>query len=258
MNADKWIETYIKEYQSDKEYRNGEMGCLLIGAMQMYEACGEELYLQFIEEKLKCYFTQAGEFLYETAGEVEISSLDYGRILFFMYQRTGKEAYRSAIESVMCRIRELPWNYRTLPFYMLYETKCGKKEKYNDIVKQFVLVREKLDKAEVCTYLMALVDTMDNMSIEIYEKYRELQDIYKSVLKESLGEDKRDIRLAYSILKACRMGILLKEKYADIGMKMAESLFEERMSAKDAKTCLYTGDFMMAYAQYLMLQKEME
>lgn len=173
--------------------------------------------------------------------------------------------------------------YMAQPFYMEYETKFENKEKYNDIIEQFQNVQKYLyceekglcfhacditkeafwaDDITGCSknfwlrsmgwYLMALVDVMDKMSFQIYEQYRELQDIYKKMLKGILQYqdpetglfyqviDRSDVEgnyletsgsamIGYSILKACKMGILLKEKYQPIGEKIVESLLNVQL-----------------------------
>lgn len=252
MNAEKWIEARLEE---------AGRGRLLIGAMQMYEATGEERYLQFLRRTLRRCMAESGEGCCKTAADGMTGISDYGRVLYFMYQKTGDESFRTAVEQVMDKLKTLPestealpGSTEALPFYMLYETKCGKKEKYNEIVKQFAAERENLKREEASSYLMSLADSMDNMSIEIYEKYRELQELGKALVREQLAAGVRDIRLAYCILKLCRMGSLLKEKYAPAGMELTESLLsgQEETASTDA------GEFMMAYAQYLMLKKETE
>ena len=163
---------------------------------------------------------------------------------------------------------------------------------------------------------MSLVDVLDNMSIEIYEQYRKLQDMYKLMLKGMLRyqdaesgmfyqipdrsgvpgnylETSGNAMIAYTILKACRMGILLREKYADLGFEMVEDILSQKLIQKedglhltdichmaglgpedrkdrDGSVEYYlsekivsddskgVGPMMMAYAQYLMLKKEME
>lgn len=231
--------------------------------------------------------------------------------------------------------------YMAQPFYMEYETKYENKEKYNDIISQFENVQKYLydpekglcyhaydeakaqfwaDKETGCSpnfwlrsmgwYLMALVDVMDKMSVEIYEQYRKLQDIYKLVLKGILQYqdpetklfyqviDRSDVAgnyletsgsamVGYSILKACHMGILLKEKYQPIGEEIVESLIDNQLKEIDGSLQLTgicsvaglgpesnqrrdgsveyylsepvvsddskgVGAFMMAFAQYLL------
>lgn len=237
--------------------------------------------------------------------------------------------------------------YMVMPFYAEYETKYDKKEKYNDIISQFENVQERMydkekglcyhgyDEAMVqfwadsqtgCSasfwlrsmgwYLMALVDTAEGISVEIYEQYRKLVDIYRLLIKGMLGyrdkesglfyqvidkggaegnytETSGSLMVAYSILKACRMGILLKEKYASVGMEILEAVMEQRLEERDGQVHLTgichaaglgpednpvrdgslayylseqvgeddpkaAGVLMMAYAQYVQLKVEME
>ena len=366
MKVENYIREYLTGYQNYKDYWNYEDGCVLIGARLLYEATGEKAYFAFIDTYLKHFVMDDGTIAHYQTGKFNIDSINSGKILFFMYEKTGEEKYRKAIEVVMDQLRNQPrckcgsffhkqlypdqiWLdglYMAQPFYMEYETKYDKKEQYNDIIKQFENVQKYLydkekglcyhacDEAKVqfwanketgCSpnfwlrsmgwYLMALVDTMDAMSIEIYEQYRKLQDIFKQVLKgilryqdEKTGLfyqviDRNDVEenyletsgsamVGYAIMKACRMGLLLKEKYEPIGTGIFESLVENKLQEKsgsyhltdicemaglgpenrrerDGSVAYYlserivdddpkgVGPFMMAYAQYLQLKKEM-
>ena len=165
-------------------------------------------------------------------------------------------------------------------------------------------------------YMMALVDVLDKMSFEIYEQYRKIQDIFKLMHKGIMQYQDKETKLfrqiidrddievnyietsgsamvAYAIIKACRMGILSKEKYAASGIEMVESLINNKLVEEDGKLHLTdichvaglgpnekpqrdgsveyylsekivsddakgVGPFMMAYAEYLQLKKELE
>ncbi len=179
--------------------------------------------------------------------------------------------------------------YMAQPFYMAYETKLGSKEGYNDIINQFENVRKYLynngkelyyhafDEARIQKwadkktgqspnfwlrsmgwYLMALVDTLEEMSIEIFEHYKTITGLYKEaingILKYQDKEsklfyqliDKADIEgnyletsgtamIAYSIMKACRIGVLQEEKYLIAGEGIFERLVEQKLVEKDGK-----------------------
>ena len=119
------------------------------------------------------------------------------------------------------------------------------------------------------------------------------QVIDRSDAEGNYTETSGSLMVAYSILKACRMGILLKEKYASVGMEILESIMENRLEERDGRVHLTgichgaglgpadnsvrdgslayylsekvgeddpkgAGVLMMAYAQYVMLKKEME
>lgn len=287
MGAEKYVEECFKYCCSQPKSWNYETGVMLSGAMNMYEATGEEKYFSWIESCLASLMTKEGVIADYPEDRENLGSISCGRILYDMYDKTKDEKYRKAIDFIMDKLQECPrckcgnfryyqedpgeaWLdalYMTQPFYMEYETKYDKKEKYNDIINQFENIWKFLynEKKELCIhdiglkgmgrYLAALIDAMDNMSFEIYEQYRKLQDAFKLTLKNMLTpEAAGNAMISYCIMKACRMGILLKEKYAFSGMKMMENLTEEEFMG-DAENA---GIFMMAYAQYVMLKKEMD
>ena len=280
MEAEKYMnECFDFCCKQSKEW-NYKTGVMFMGVKQMYEATGEEKYFSLMESCLDDLITQDGEIKNYPGENEKLESISCGRVLYFMYDKTKNEKYRKAIDFVMDKLRECPrcecgnflyqteepgeaWLdalYMTQPFYMEYETKYNKKEKYNDIINQFENVQEFLyNKKEefnisdfqlrsVGRYLAALIDAMDNMSFEIYEQYRKLQDNFKLTLKKVMPC--QDVLISYCIMKACRMGVLLKEKYADTAIKVIEN------PGKD-----FTGDeeeagiFLMAYSQYLQLKK---
>lgn len=182
--------------------------------------------------------------------------------------------------------------YMGQPFYMMYETKFGNKLNYNDIMEQFKNVRKYIydaekelyyhaydeDKVQIWAdketglspnfwlrsmgwYLMALIDTMDEISEEIFEQYKLLEGLFKEaiggILKYQDKEtklfyqiiDRPDVKdnyletsgtamIAYAIMKACRMEALLAEKYQDIGKGMFEALLEHKLKEVDGKLAL--------------------
>lgn len=367
MKIERYIDEYLKEYRNYKSYWNYEDGTVLLGAKQLYDATGDEKYFSFIENYLKHFIKEDGSIEYYEMDKFNIDSINCGKILFFMFDKTGEEKFRKAVEVMMNQLRNQPrcacgsffhkgiypnqiWLdglYMALPFYMEYETKYEKKEKYNDIINQFENAQKLLynrerklyyhaydeakeqfwaDKKTGCSpnfwlrsmgwYLMALVDTMDSMSFEIFEQYRKLERIFKQALSGILQYQDEESKLfyqivdrgdtvgnyletsgsamiAYSIMKACRMGILLKEKYAGKGMEILEQLTENKLieedgglhltgicqmaglgpetnPARDGSVEYYlsekvvsddpkgVGPLMMAYGQYLQLKKEME
>lgn len=178
--------------------------------------------------------------------------------------------------------------YMAQPFYMEYETKYNNKEHYSDIVSQFKNVRKFIydeekslyyhayDEAKVQIwadketgkspnfwlramgwYLMALIDTMDVMSKEIFEQYKELEGIFKEAVKGILQYqdkesklfyqiiDKGDIEgnyletsgsamVAYAIIKGCRLGVLSKEKYKETGLEILNSIIDNMLIEEDS------------------------
>ncbi|MCM1173692.1 MAG: glycoside hydrolase family 88 protein [Blautia sp.] len=299
MEAENYGKRYLEEYRWGKEYGIYEDGCALLAAKQLYEADGEETYFSLMKNYMDSFLTEDGGIGNCMADTLTADCVHSGRTLFFLYDKTGEEKYRKALEAIMSGLRAYPRSgcgnfaysreqpeerpvdalYRIQPFYMEYETLYDKKEKYNDIIKQFENAQKMLcgeEKGQIrstARYLAALVDTMENMSVEIYEQYRKLQDMFKAALKDALAQRAQDglfhaaegidvfagAVIGYCTLKACRMGLLLKEKYVGTGMeiveKLAEKLEPEDKAACDTETVCA---FLAAYGQYRQTEKEME
>ncbi len=362
MKVEKFLDKYLGRYENYKEYWNYEDGCVLMGCQQMLEATEDDKYYKFIVNYLQDFINEDGTINNYELGKFNIDSINAGKVLFYIYEKTGDIKYKKAIEFLMNQLRQHPrcksgnfWHkqiypnqiwldglYMAQPFYMEYETKFNNKEKYHDIVSQFQNVRRYLfnekkglyyhayDEARIqpwcnkdngCSpnfwlrsmgwYLMALVDVMDHMSKEIYELYRDLEMLFKEALNGILQYqdkktglfyqviDRSDIKnnyletsgsamIGYAIIKACRIGILSKEKYAKIGVDIVDALIELKLIAeeddfhltgichvaglgpgeqRDGSVEYYlsekivsddskgVGPFMMAYAQKLMLDK---
>lgn len=285
MKVEGFIDEYLKKFQSSTDERNYEVSSVVVSMMQMYDVLGDEKYLSLINEYLKHFVKEDGTIENKFADNFDAGSVNYGKLLFFMYDQTGGEKYRKAIEAVMELLRENPeilspdqvsmeGLYMVQPFYMEYETRYGKKAKYGDIIKQFekadnLLGTENKNIRQTGLYLISLIDTLSGMSFEIYEKYRKLQDMFKRTLvnllkgrdKESgtyYGEtagDAENAMIAYAMIKACRMGIILKEKYAAEGMEMVENLVENKLTDifNNARA---VSPFLSAYGQYLQFKKE--
>lgn len=112
------------------------------------------------------------------------------------------------------------------PVYVAYETACNKKEGYPDLIAQMRAWDGMLKKDYTFSNAARAADmwihTIQYMSPEIYEYYRELMDIFKANVRETLARfydtdaerDAGDAELFKSaVLQACDSDILLAEKY---------------------------------------------
>ena len=161
-------------------------------------------------------------------------------------------------------------------------------------------------------YIMALVDTIEAMDRHVYDYMRPMQDTLRDALRSMLAFADPETGLLYqlinmpeldgnyletsgsamtaaAIFKACRMGLILEEKYRPAAEKILSSLIDLRVVEKDGKlkltgTCAVAGlgpdvgrrdgtvgyylsepvvdddvkgaaALFMAYAQYLKLKK---
>lgn len=307
-----YIDDYISGYQPYKSYWNYEDGCVLMGCLQMYSATGDRKYFDFIVNYLDPLISHEGTIRNYETNLHNIDSFNSGKVLFAVYEKTGEDKYKKAIDFLMDRLGNHPrtecgnfWHksiypnqiwldglYMALPFYMEYETKYNGKENYSDIIRQFENVRHLMfdskkalyyhafdesriqpwaDKVTGLSpnfwlrsmgwYLMALIDVMDAMSIEIFEKYKMLEGIFIEAVKGILMyRDKKtglffqvidqsdaegnyteasgSAMIAYAILKACRIGILSEERYLPFGMDILDSLCRNKLQDIDGKVSL--------------------
>ena len=105
-------------------------------------------------------------------------------------------------------------------------------------------------------HLMALIDVISSMDKSMHEYRKELADIFKEaasgILKYQDDEsglfyqvvDRKDVKnnyletsgsamIAYALLKACRLKILLEEEYRSRAMKIFDSLTDRALVEKD-------------------------
>ena len=82
------------------------------------------------------------------------------------------------------------------PAYAAYETEHNNKEGYPDLLAQFRILRSELTKADtpvnIGAFLDALIHTIDNISPQLYEYYRELADLFKETVRETVELNYRD------------------------------------------------------------------
>lgn len=306
MKFEQYARHHLETFVPGKRW-NYEDGCVMMGSIMLYRITGDTFYKDFVRDYVDRFVDEAGVIHQYSLEEYNIDSINSGKALYFLYEETGEEKYRRAIELLMDQLRShprtksgnfwhkkiYPWQiwldglYMAQPFYMAYETKFHKKENYNDIISQFRNVRRFLfdeekqlyyhgydesreqpwcDPVTGCShnfwlramgwYLIALIDTMDEMSDQIYEHYHTLKVLFQEAVKGILQYQDPETKLfwqvidhpevennytetsgsamvAYAILKGCRMEALNGEKYASIGEEILMSLHDRRLEEVD-------------------------
>lgn len=331
MGLQPFFKDYIRDYKGldvYKEARDGayfnqwnyEDGCLLLGCRQMYEATGDKEYRDYVLRFMEPYINEEGNIKSYILAEYNLDFINAGKLFYFMYDQTGEERYRKAIDKLMEQLNHQPrletgnfWHkliypfqvwldglYMGQPFYMEYENRFNDRKNYYDIISQFQKVREYLydkntglyyhaydeykerDWADKNTglshnfwlrsigwYLMALVDCYELASEELYDCKRALGDLYREAiagvlrwqdldsklfyqliaLPEEKGnylESSGSLMVAYSILKACRLELLLADKYQKTGEEILQSIVSGHLSEHDGRlhlthTCAVAG-----------------
>lgn len=308
-----FIEEFYKNHENVRFNKwNYEDGCILMAAIQLYEATGKAMFRDFIVTYLDEYVEEDGTIKTFKLEDYNLDNIAPGRALIFAYEQTGNEKFYKAVEVLVRQLNEQPrtasgnfWHkkiyenqvwldglYMAQPFYAACETKYGKKEHYQDIVKQFLQVRKNMfdpekqlhyhgfDESEEvfwakkpggCSknfwlradawYQMAIIDTMEEMSKAVYEHYRTIGDLFKESLKGLLQYQDKESSLFYqlialpeqegnyletsgsamiaaAILKACRMKVILAEKYEKVAENIINSLAERKLVFNDGKYTL--------------------
>jgi len=139
-------------------------GCMIKAILEMHTITGEERYLAFADNFIGHYVQEDGSILTYSPEEFNIDNINEGKVLFDLYERTGAEKYRRAIDTVYGQLMAQPrteegsfWHkniypnqvwldglYMAQPFYMAYETKFNSFNGYKDIFSQFQTVESQM------------------------------------------------------------------------------------------------------------------
>lgn len=139
-------------------------GCMLKALMEIYQITKEKSYLDFVDKFIEHYVDDNGTIKGFEVEEYNIDNINEGKVLFGLFQATGKVKYRQAIDQLMQQVKTHPrtkgnsfWHkkiypnqvwldglYMVQPFYMEYETRFNQKANYDDIFRQFRFVYQNL------------------------------------------------------------------------------------------------------------------
>lgn len=132
-------------------------GCMILALLETYNTTGEKKYLTFADAFIDHRVMEDGSIAGYKPEEYNIDNVNAGKTLFLLYDLTGKEKYRKAIDVIYGQIKGQPrteegnfWHkkiypnqvwldglYMGQPFYMEYETKFNNRQNYADIFNQF-------------------------------------------------------------------------------------------------------------------------
>lgn len=140
-------------------------------------------------------------------------------------QKQAADALFMRLEGNACKEGDINIkNEQSMPFYAEYSTRFRQKAHYGEIAA-FFEAKEVWSGQDAA----ALIDTIEKMSMEIYEYYRALCDLFKQVIRlgpwlEAAGQDgpvsDQEAEAGYAVLKACNLGVLNREKYGEAGIRI--------------------------------------
>ena len=148
------IENISKGKKSKWNYIDG---CMIKAILEMYSITGDKKYLDFADGFVDAKVGEDGIIAGYNVEDLNIDNVNAGKTLFELYDITGKEKYRKAIDLIYSQIEKMPrtkegnfWHkkiypnqvwldglYMGQPFYMEYDSRYGNKEHYSDILNQF-------------------------------------------------------------------------------------------------------------------------
>jgi len=132
-------------------------GCMITALLSLYEITGEEKYYTFAKDFVDYFVQPDGTIRTYDVEEYNLDNINTASNLFFLYDKSGEEKYRLALDNVRKQLDGMPrtkegsfWHkaiypnqvwldglYMAEPFYMKYETRFRKMEKCQDVIHQF-------------------------------------------------------------------------------------------------------------------------
>jgi len=135
-------------------------GCMMVALLSMSDITGDPRYADFAESFIDAFVMEDGTIRTFDSQKHSLDDINEGRVLFRLYEKTGKNKYRLAADRLMAALREQPrtadgnfWHKAIYPnqvwldglymgqvFYVLYEKHFGTGN-YTDTLSQFQQVR---------------------------------------------------------------------------------------------------------------------
>lgn len=137
-------------------------GCMTNSLIELYKLTGDKKIYKFVKDYIDYFVQEDGTIKTYEPEKYSTDDIAEGRTLFSLYDLSGEEKYRKAIENIYQQIKSQPrtkegnfWHkqiypnqiwldglYMAQPFYLTYETRFNKMENYNDIIGQIKNVRK--------------------------------------------------------------------------------------------------------------------
>ena len=147
-------------------------GCMITGILERYEITGEARFLDFADRFMSGFVQEDGRIRTYDPEEYSLDNVNPAKNLFPLYDLTGKEKYRKAIELVRSQLSTMPrtpegnfWHkliypnqvwldgiYMALPFYMEYEKRFDAQKDCEDICRQIANVEIRMRDSKTGLY----------------------------------------------------------------------------------------------------------
>lgn len=145
-----------------------EQGLMLESLRAVGEATGDPTYDAYIRKDMDHFIQPDGSIRTYKRSEYNLDKINPGRILLYLYDRTGEERFKSAADELRQQLREHPrtseggfWHkkvypsqmwldgiYMAEPFYARYAAAFGDTAAFDDIAQQIIVIEERTRDAE--------------------------------------------------------------------------------------------------------------
>ena len=146
-------------------------GCMITALLSVAEITGDRAYFDFAESFIDYFVQEDGMILSYKQEKYNLDDINEGRVLFELYQKTGKEKYRKAADLLRKQLELQPrtyegnfWHkaiypdqvwldglYMAQPFLAMYEKNFGKGD-FSDVIGQIKTVRKRMFSEEKKLY----------------------------------------------------------------------------------------------------------
>lgn len=146
-------------------------GCMMTALLSMAEITGDGRYFDFAESFIDSFVQEDGSIRTYDESKYNLDDVNEGRVLFPLYEKTGKEKYRRAADTLNHQLVHQPrtvegnfWHkkiypnqvwldglYMAQPFHALYQKSFGG-EDFSDILGQIGTVRARMFDEEKGLY----------------------------------------------------------------------------------------------------------
>lgn len=254
MDSMAWFRESLAAHQPDGVW-SAEADCAVRACMDLYARTGDA--------GAKRYVLDWADRLLER----DDCSPECAKTLFFAMNETGDPRCREAVERVMAKLGRTPAEaapdaqgvYAELSFRMAYEMKLGGMEKAGLVAAAFRRAHQAHWNAasglfgaslrETALYLLALTDAIAVCSMQLYEHWRALVDLYRVALRGALGAAETDtetgLMIVRALLNGVKLGLIDPERYLPIAGKRLAALAAagQEQAAAMLKTEMEGGAF---------------
>lgn len=156
-------------------------GCMINAILELYLIKKDPKYLEFADTFIDYFVQEDGQILSYSPEEYNLDNVNAGKTLFDLYELTGKEKYRKAMDTVYSQLKSQPrtstgnfWHkkiypnqiwldglYMAQPFYMQYEATYHNCQGCRDSYEQFLHVYDLMRDTRNGLYYHAYDDSKE-------------------------------------------------------------------------------------------------